>query len=196
MSTCDLRRALLSLRGRQAEPQTKAGRSRTEQPRRAPPGFSPLPKPVVSWLCFCVVLCFSLRKIHWLGFQSIYFFLENSLSLLYFYCIALSSDSLSLSMTSHSQPHKTALRFSCSPYKWVDSNLDLKSQSLLFTLVWLIRLCKVSSNSDFIEWGHAVWEVGFQRSVKSQLCPWQFWNQKEVHPASCLFTSMSPFIYL
>lgn len=179
-------------------PQTE-GRSRAQQLSRATPGLSPLPEGVclVSWLCFCVGFCFSLLKIYWLGFQSIFFFRKFILSLsskLLFYSPLLSS--LSLSIMSHSQPHKTAFLFLCSPGKWADSNLDLKSQSLLFTLLWLIVLCKVSPNSDFTEWCNAVWEVGFQRRVKSQLCPRQFWNHEEVHPISCLSNSKFQFIYL
>lgn len=115
MSTCDLHRALLSLRGRQAGPRTEGGRSRTQQPSRAAPGFSPLPEPAL-FLRFVFVSCFVFHYIRYtdLASDQFIFSLENSLSPLHFYCIALSSHSLSLSMTSHSQPHKTALRFSCS----------------------------------------------------------------------------------
>lgn len=173
--TGDLRRALLGLSGRQAGPQTEEGRSSTQQPSRAAPGLSPLHKPVL-FPGFVFVSCFVFPYVRYtdLASDQLMFSLENSLSPLHVYCMALSSDSLSLSMASHSHPHTTALHFSCCPYKWAGSNLDLKSQSLLFTLLWLIGLCKVSSNSDLTEWGHAGWEVGFQRSVKSPLCPLLF----------------------
>lgn len=118
LCTCDLRRALLCLSGRQAGPQTEEGRSRTQQPSRAAPGLSPPPKPVL-FLGFVFVSCFVFHYVRYTDLASgqLIFSLENSLSPLHFYCMALPSDSLSLSMTSHSQPHKTALHLSCSPYK-------------------------------------------------------------------------------
>ena len=157
MSTHDPHGVLLSLRWRRTRPPEQRGQIQDPAVRQVYIRLRPLPSLCCSLASFCVVFFITYHHRKYFRFtdfasDQFIFALENPLSFLNFYFMALSSDSLNPSIMSHSQPHKqNSILFFILPlinkqiptYVWIVGLSSLLSCELS-------ALQKVFPNSDFV----------------------------------------------